>query len=75
MMYSTVDYEGQFAIRNNADGSLLRSKESSSVIKFPESHRADKVRDFFQDQYNQIVDASRMWLQKIDGQTKRIYID
>jgi hypothetical protein len=76
MNYATVDYHGgRFAIQNTVDGTLLKSKESSSVISFSKKERADKVRDFFQHQYNLIAEAGKTWLLKVDGQMKKVYID
>lgn len=63
-MYATVDHEGRHAIQNLADGTLLKSKESGTVIAFSDKEKANNVRDFFQSHYDDIVEASRVWLLK-----------
>lgn len=62
--YATVAHEGNFAIKNLADGTLLKSKESGTIISFADEYKANNVRDFFQEQYNAIVEASSVWLLK-----------
>lgn len=62
--YQIVEHEGKFAVKNLLDNSILKSKESGNTISFPDSKRAEKLRDYLDNQYNLIADASRFWFVK-----------
>lgn len=60
-MYQVVDHEGKFAVKNLSDNLVLKSKESGNVIAFPTLKQAEKLRDFLDNQYNLIAEASKIW--------------
>ncbi len=62
--YQVVDYNGRFAVQNMNDETLLKSKESSSVISFKTPLEAQKLSDIFQAHIDQIKDAGRYWFIK-----------
>lgn len=63
-VYQVVNHEGKFAVKNLLDNSILKSKESGNIISFPDSKRAENLRDYLDNQYNLIADASRFWFVK-----------
>ena len=68
-MYQVVNHEEKFAVKNLSDDTLLKSKESGNIIAFPTLKQAENLRDYLDNQYNLIADASRFWFvkEKIGG--------
>lgn len=60
-VYQVIDYNGRFAVKNLLDNSVLKSKESGNIISFPTFQQAERLKNFLDNQYNQIVDASKFW--------------
>jgi hypothetical protein len=60
-IYQVVDHNGKFAVKNLLDNSILKSKESGTIISFPTFKQAQHLKEFLDNQYNQIADASKFW--------------
>ncbi len=60
-VYQVIDHNGRFSVKNLLDNSVLKSKESGNIISFPTFQQAERLKNFLDNQYNQIVDASKFW--------------